>query len=228
MTFSVLVADDEQGILDFLTLYLEKDHYRTFTARDGEAAWQILQNETIDLAILDIMMPKIDGYQLIKRIRDQKNIPIIFLTAKDTNADKILGLGIGADDYVTKPFDPLELMARVDAQLRRFYDLGAKEITPPSTLTLHDLTLDLDQCVLYKQQELITLTSIEFKVLRLLMNTPGRVYTKKQIYEAAWEDNFLVDDNNIMVYISRLREKIGKREGESYIQTIRGLGYKIM
>lgn len=228
MTFSVLIADDEQGILDFVTLYLEKDNYRTFTARNGESAWQIIQHETIDLAILDIMMPKMTGYQLIKKIRAEKNIPIIFLSAKDANADKILGLGIGADDYVTKPFDPLELMARVEAQLRRFYDLGAKEIASPSTLTLHELSLDLNQCVLHRRQKLIALTSIEFKILRLLMSQPGRVFTKKQIYEAAWEDTYIVDDNNIMVYISRLREKIGTREGDSYIQTIRGLGYKII
>ncbi|GCF94628.1 DNA-binding response regulator [Enterococcus florum] len=228
MGFSILVADDEQGIVDFVKLYLEKDGYQVFTAADGEAAWHCLQQEQIDLAILDIMMPKLDGYQLIKKIRTEKNIPIIFLTAKDTSADKVLGLGVGADDYVTKPFDPLELVARVEAQLRRFYSLGAQEIAEPETLALHDLTLDLNQCLLYKGSEPVALTSIEFKILRLLMGTPGRVFTKKQIYEAAWEDIYIVDDNNIMVYISRLREKLGDREGASYIQTIRGLGYKLV
>lgn len=228
MGFSILVADDEQGILDFVTLYLEKDGYRVFTAADGAAAWDCLQREAIDLAILDIMMPKMDGYQLIKAIRSEKNIPIIFLTAKDASADKVLGLGVGADDYVTKPFDPLELVARVEAQLRRFYSLGAKELAEPKTLTLHDLTLDLTQCLLYKNEKALNLTSIEFKILRLLMGSPGRVFTKKQIYEAAWEDNYIVDDNNIMVYISRLRDKLGDREGASYIQTIRGLGYKMV
>lgn len=182
----------------------------------------------IDLAILDIMMPKMNGYQLIKKIRAEKNIPIIFLTAKDASADKVLGLDIGADDYVTKPFDPLELVARVSAQLRRFYSLGAQEINSPKKIELHDLTLDLEQCLLFKGNEQIALTSIEFKILRLLMNSPGRVFTKKQIYEAVWEDTYIVDDNNIMVYISRLREKLGIREEDSYIQTIRGLGYKIL
>ncbi|MEY8497511.1 response regulator transcription factor [Enterococcus avium] len=228
MGFSILVADDEQGIIDFVTLYLEKDGYTVFTATDGKDAWAHIQQEKIDLAILDIMMPKMNGYQLIKKIRAEKNIPIIFLTAKDASADKVLGLDIGADDYVTKPFDPLELVARVSAQLRRFYSLGAQEINSPKKIDLHDLTLDLEQCLLFKGNEQIALTSIEFKILRLLMSSPGRVFTKKQIYEAVWEDTYIVDDNNIMVYISRLREKLGTREEESYIQTIRGLGYKIL
>lgn len=228
MGFSILVADDEQGIIDFVTLYLEKDGYQVFTASDGAQAWACIQQEKIDLAILDIMMPKMNGYQLIKRIRAEKNMPIIFLTAKDASADKVLGLDIGADDYVTKPFDPLELVARVSAQLRRFYSLGAQEIVEPAELVLHDLILDLDQCLLLKGERRISLTSIEFKILRLLMSSPGRVFTKKQIYEAVWEDSYIVDDNNIMVYISRLREKLGTREEESYIQTIRGLGYKMV
>ncbi|MBU5360083.1 response regulator transcription factor [Enterococcus raffinosus] len=228
MGFSILIADDEQGIIDFVTLYLEKDGYTVFTATDGENAWACIQQEKIDLAILDIMMPKMNGYQLIKKIRTEKNMPIIFLTAKDASADKVLGLDIGADDYVTKPFDPLELVARVSAQLRRFYSLGSQEINIPEKIELHDLILDLEQCLLFKGNEQIALTSIEFKILRLLMSSPGRVFTKKQIYEAVWEDTYIVDDNNIMVYISRLREKLGTREEESYIQTIRGLGYKIL
>lgn len=228
MGISILVADDEQGIIDFVTLYLEKDGYTVHTATDGEKAWELIQQETVDLAILDIMMPKLNGYQLIKKIRAEKNMPIIFLTAKDASADKVLGLDIGADDYITKPFDPLELVARVSAQLRRFYSLGTKEISEPKKIVLHDLVLDLDQCLLFKQDDSISLTSIEFKILRLLMSSPGRVFTKKQIYEAVWQDSYIVDDNNIMVYISRLREKLGMREGESYIQTIRGLGYKML
>lgn len=228
MGFSILVADDEQGIVDFVTLYLEKDGYEVLTASDGEQAWACLQQEKIDLAILDIMMPKLNGYQLIKKIRAEKNIPIIFLTAKDASADKVLGLDIGADDYVTKPFDPLELAARVSAQLRRFYSLGAQEVNKPEKIELHDLILDLEQCLLFKKNEPIALTSVEFKILRLLMGAPGRVFTKKQIYEAVWQDTYVVDDNNIMVYISRLREKLGTREEESYIQTIRGLGYKLL
>ena len=142
MAFSILVADDEQGIVDFVTLYLEKDGYEVFTASDGEQAWACIQQEKIDLAILDIMMPKLNGYQLIKKIRAEKNMPIIFLTAKDASADKVLGLDIGADDYVTKPFDPLELVARVSAQLRRFYSLGAQEVNEPEKIALHDLIFD--------------------------------------------------------------------------------------
>ena len=224
--YSVLLADDEKEIMDFLSLYLEKDGFKVYTSKDGHEACDTIEKEKIDLAIIDIMMPRINGYELIKKIRNKSNMPIMILSAKGESSDKVLGLGIGADDYITKPFDPLEVVARVQANIRRYYNLGSGETY--KTLNVRDLTLDTSQCILFKKDKLIELTSIEFKILKLFMESPGRVFTKKQIYEAAWEDSYIVDDNNIMVYISKIREKLGEREGEAYIKTIRGLGYKMM
>jgi len=228
MNYQILIADDEKEIINFLTLYLEKDGYRIIAAYDGKTALKLIQNERIDLAIIDIMMPYINGHELIKMVRKDKNIPIIILSAKTSSADKVLGLGIGADDYVSKPFDPLEVVARVEANIRRYYKLGANEKKEDTILNVRDLKLDLNQCVLFKDNREIELSSVEFKILRLFMNEPGRVFTKKQIYESAWEENYMVDDNNIMVYISKIREKIGEGVGEAYIKTIRGLGYKML
>ncbi|WP_079427883.1 response regulator transcription factor [Clostridium oryzae] len=228
MSYRILIADDEQEIINFLSLYLEKDGYEILSASNGKSALELINTQQVDLAIIDIMMPYINGHELIKIVRQNNNIPIVILSARTASADKVLGLGIGADDYITKPFDPLEVAARVDANIRRFYKLNAKEVKEKIMLSLRDLILDLNQCILIKKGEEIALSSIEFKILKLLMETPGRVFTKKQIYEAAWEDNYIVDDNNIMVYMSRIREKIGEREGEAYIKTIRGLGYKML
>ena len=224
--YSILLADDEKEIMDFLSLYLEKDGFKVYTSKYGHEEWDTLEKEKIDLAIIDIMMPRINGYELIKKIRNKSNMPIMILSAKGESSDKVLGLGIGADDYITKPFDPLEVVARVQANIRRYYNLGSGETN--RNLSVRDLTLDTSQCILFKKDKLIELTSIEFKILKLFMENPGRVFTKKQIYEAAWEDSYIVDDNNIMVYISKIREKLGEREGEAYIKTIRGLGYKMM
>lgn len=228
MGYRVLIADDEAEIIEFLSLYLKRNGYEILSALDGRSALDILKSQNVDLAIVDIMMPNLNGYEVIKEIRKLKNIPIIILSAKGETYDKVLGLGVGADDYVSKPFDPLEVAARVDANIRRFYNLGAKNIGSKKYLCVRDLKLDTEECILLKNDSCIELTSIEFKILKLLMESPGRVFTKKQIYEAAWEDTYIVDDNNIMVYMSKIREKLGEREGESYIKTIRGLGYKMM
>lgn len=222
----ILLADDEREIIELLRLYLEKDGYDVLAVGDGLSALQILRREKVDLAMVDIMMPNLNGYELIKAIRKEKNLPIIVISAKGETADKILGLGLGADDYIVKPFDPLEVVARVDANIRRFYCLSQSNEDEP--LKVHDLELDLQQCTLSRGKQTVELTSIEFKILKLFMGTPGRVFTKKQIYEAAWEEQYIVDDNNIMVYISKIRDKIGERNGESYIRTIRGLGYKMI
>ncbi|WP_394921417.1 response regulator transcription factor [uncultured Robinsoniella sp.] len=222
----ILLADDEREIIELLRLYLEKDGYDVLAVGDGLSALQILRREKVDLAMVDIMMPNLNGYELIKAIRKEKNLPIIVISAKGETADKILGLGLGADDYIVKPFDPLEVVARVDANIRRFYCLSQSDGDEP--LKVHDLELDLQQCTLSRGKQTVELTSIEFKILKLFMGTPGRVFTKKQIYEAAWEEQYIVDDNNIMVYISKIRDKIGERNGESYIRTIRGLGYKMI
>ena len=224
----ILIADDEKEILSLLRLYLENAGYQVSEASDGETAYTLIQTGVIDLAILDVMMPKLDGYALIRRIREHSDLPIIVLSARSETTDKIMGLGLGADDYIAKPFDGLEVIARVEACLRRLSRTKVSPSPAPSLLTVRDLTLDTSACVLIKDGTSIELTSIEYRILKLFMESPGRVFTKKQIYEAAWGDDYVVDDNNIMVYISKIREKLGERSGASYIRTIRGLGYKLL
>ncbi len=217
---NILIADDEKEIVRLLKIYLETEPYTIFEAYDGAAAWDILRRESIDLAIVDIMMPKIDGYELIKKIRSEKYIPILVISAKAQLSDRILGIDLGADDYIVKPFEPLEVAAKVRAHLRR---VNAQQPLRNSTLTVGRLTLDLDRCVLINGGKEVELTKAEFKVLELLMEQPGRVFTKEQIYEHAWYSEGGVDDNTIRVIISRLRDKTGAE----YIKTIRGLGYRL-
>lgn len=219
---TILLADDEPEIIHLLTLYLERDGITVYTAADGDAAARILQEQPIDLALLDIMMPKKNGFELIKLIRETSNIPIMVISAKVDTTDKIFGLELGADDYITKPFDPLEVAARVRANLRRTYELNPAS-EEKHLLTVRDLILDLNQCLLIRDGHEIPLTSVEYKVLFLLMNSPGRVFTKEQIFEAGWNDTYVVDDNTIRVCISKLRSKVG----EGNIRTIRGLGYRL-
>ena len=217
---NILIADDEKEIVRLLKIYLEAEHFNIFEAYDGAAAYDILQRESIDLAIVDIMMPKIDGYELIKRIRAGRYIPILVISAKIQLSDRILGIDLGADDYIVKPFEPLEVAAKVKAHLRR---MGVQQPVQENILTVGELTLDRDRCLLIKGGEQIDLTKAEFKVLELFMEQPGRVFTKEQIYERAWYSEGGVDDNTIRVIISRLRDKTGSE----YIKTIRGLGYRL-
>lgn len=225
MAYTVLIADDEKEIRDLLRLYLEKDGYQVLEAEDGRAAVSILEKEEVDLALLDIMMPKMDGYQVLKRIREGSNIPVMVLSAKSQDADKILGLDLGADDYLTKPFNPMEAMARINSNIRRFYSLGAKS-RELKQLQVKDLRLDMESCLVYKNGQPIDLTSVEYKLLRLFMEHPGKVFTKQQVYENVWGEEYAIADNNIMVCISRLRAKLSKDSG-AYIKTIRGLGYRM-
>lgn len=226
MGYKVLIADDEAEIRDLLHLYLEKDGYDVLEAEDGAQALSLLQSEEVDLVILDIMMPGIDGYRVLRNIRENNNIPVIMLSAKSSDADKILGLDLGADDYITKPFQPLEAVARVNSNIRRFYALGARKQKQVEELTVQDLKLDLQACQLQRGTETIELTSVEFKIMKLFMENPGKVFTKQQIFEQGWGDDYLVSDNNIMVCISKLRAKLSK-DGNDYIKTIRGLGYRL-
>ena len=225
MAYTVLIADDEKEIRDLLRLYLEKDGYQVLEAEDGRAAVSILEKEEVDLALLDIMMPKMDGYQVLKRIREGSNIPVMVLSAKSQDADKILGLDLGADDYLAKPFNPMEAMARINSNIRRFYSLGAKS-RELKQLQVKDLRLDMESCLVYKNGQPIDLTSVEYKLLRLVMEHPGKVFTKQQVYENVWGEEYAIADNNIMVCISRLRAKLSKDSG-AYIKTIRGLGYRM-
>lgn len=228
MGYRILIADDEAEIRDVLHLYLEKDGYEVLEAADGLEAMEKIQKEKPDLVILDIMMPGLDGYRVLRNIRENNNIPVIMLSAKDTDADKILGLDLGADDYITKPFGPLEAVARVNSNIRRFYSLGAggDRQAAVKELTVQDLRLDLEACLLYRGEETIELTSVEFRIMKLFMEEPGKVFTKQQIYEQGWEDDYPVSDNNIMVCISKLRSKL-ELDGREYIKTIRGLGYRL-
>ena len=228
MGYRILIADDEAEIRDLLQLYLEKDGYEVLEAGDGLETLEMVKKEKPDLLILDIMMPGLDGYRVLRNIRESSNIPVIILSAKDSNADKILGLDLGADDYITKPFEPLEAVARVNSNIRRFYALGARTDGQRQVkeLRVGDLCLDLEVCVLYRGDQRIELTSIEFKILRMFMEEPGKVFTKQQIYEHAWEDEYMMSDNSVMVGISKLRAKL-EHDGKEYIKTIRGLGYRL-
>lgn len=220
--YKVLVADDEKEVTELLQLYLEKDDFKVFIANDGITALGIASSENLDCAILDIMMPELNGFQLLKKIREKSNIPVIMLTARTSSADKVLGLDMGADDYVTKPFDPLELCARIKANIRRYHS-SAAETTPP-VIKAGPLELDAEKCLLYKNGNQIEITSTEFRVLQLFMSNPNRVYTKAQISAAGWGENTYVEDNSIMVTLSKLRNKLGS---EGWIKNIRGLGYRM-
>ena len=228
MAYRILVADDEAEIRDVLRLYLEKEGYEIAEAADGAEAVRQIKSGTIDLAILDIMMPGLNGYRVLQNIREENNLPVLMLSAKSSDSDKILGLDLGADDYITKPFMPLEVVARVRSHLRRFYALGAGDTRSDTdgAIQVGGLRLELDSCLLYRDGERIELTSVEFRIMKLFMENPGRVFTKQQIFEAGWEEEYMVSDNNVMVCISKLRGKLA-HEGREYISTIRGLGYRM-
>lgn len=228
MKYKILIADDEKEILEVLELYLENEGYHVIKAENGLEAWMAINKEEIDMAILDIMMPEIDGFKLLKKIREGNNIPVIILSAKNCDSDKILGLGLGADDYVSKPFNPLEIVARVNAQLRRFYSLSNnKSYSIKKTIKIGDIELNTEECTLKVKDYYVDLTSTEFKIIKFLMEASGRVLTKKQIFENVWEDSFIDDASTIMVHISNIRNKIEEdAKNPIYLKTIKGLGYK--
>ncbi|MGA5663375.1 response regulator transcription factor [Bacillus bombysepticus] len=228
MKKNILIVDDDKDIIDLLKLFLEMENFFIVEASNGEVALKCLEENHIDLAIVDIMMTKMDGYQLIKKIRETLQFPILILSAKSQEVDKIIGLGIGADDFITKPFSALEIIARVQAHLRRSYEFNEKAIEgKEKQIHMGDLVLDHHSCTLYKSSESITLSATEYKILTLFMKEPGRIFTKKQIFENVWSDYYCADDNTIMVHISRLREKLeDSPKNPVYIKTIRGLGYR--
>lgn len=224
MSKTILVVDDEKEIRELLRLYIEKDGYTVLQAENGLEALKQAASARIDLAVVDIMMPELDGYQLIKGLRAHSNLPIIVVSAKTQNHEKILGLDLGADDYVAKPFDPLEIVARIKAQLRRYDGVAAD--AERVMLCAGGLSLDVTVCTLRFGAGIIPLTATEFNMMKLFMQQPGRVYTKQQIYDAAWQESAIVDDNTVMVAISKLR---GKLPGDSAVSigTVRGLGYRL-
>lgn len=217
----ILIAEDDLDIVELLTLYLESNSFKVISATDGEEAFNIIKNETVSLAIVDIMMPKMNGYELIKNIRNFSEIPIIITSAKSMDNDKILGIDLGADIYITKPFNPLEVVAYVKSLLK-------KKHTHLNIIKIGELSLDQERYIVTKNDETITLTSIEYKILSKLMMNPGKVLSKSQLYESINGGYFQNDDNTMMVHISNIRSKIEDDPTKpKYIKTVRGVGYKI-
>lgn len=224
---NILIVEDSQEIIDLIKIYLEQEEYSIYEACDGESAINIFEKEEIHLVVLDIMLPKLNGYEVIKRLRKRSNVPVIILSAKNQDADKILGLNLGADDYLAKPFNPLELVARINAQMRRFYDFDGSKEKQDEKVIIGDLMLDQRECKLYKKDKEIDLTYMEYKLLKLFMTEPGRVFTKAQIFELVWESEYYYTDNTVVVYISKLRDKIeDDSKNPQMIKTVRGLGYR--
>lgn len=222
-----MIIDDEAEIRELLIVYLKNHGYATYEAGNGVEALSVLQQQQIDLIIADIMMPGMDGFELLKRLRLDSQIPLLFISAKSDDMDRIYGLQLGADDYVNKPFNPLEVVSRVQAILRRIDVRGAQEKSEQAVIEIGDVMLDETSCKLYKSGVEREMTSYEFKILALLMGQAGRVFTKAQIYERVWGEEYIGDENLIMVYISKLREKIEDNPRKPvYLITIRGLGYR--
>lgn len=225
--FNVLVVDDEKEIRDAIDIYLRGEGINVIKAGDGFEALEVLDKEDIHLVVLDIMMPKLDGMRTCLKIRESRNIPIILLSAKSEDSDKILGLNIGADDYVAKPFNHLELVARVKSQLRR-YDYPLNRENTQDLIVIKDLTIDTVNKQVALRDENIKLTATEYKILTLLASHPGRIFSIKEIYERVWEEPFYKSENTVTVHIRRMREKIEiNSKDPEYIKVVWGLGYKI-
>lgn len=221
MKKKILVVDDGPDIREILRLYLENAGYEVYQAENGKVALDIIGENKIDLMVLDIMMPVMDGYELMKELGEERSFPVIFLSAKDQVSDKILGLNLGGDDYIAKPFDPGELIARVMAVLRRSQDKPEKQ-----RIKIGNIEWNQESRMVYKDGHVLSLRAKEYQLLTLFMSRPGKVFTKEEIYEFLWEEPYFHDDNTIMVHISNLREKIEDHAKKpEKILTIRGLGY---
>ncbi|NLL30871.1 MAG: response regulator transcription factor [Clostridiales bacterium] len=226
--FNVLVVDDEREIRDAIEIYLRGEGMKVFKAGDGVEALEILEEEKVHLIILDIMMPKMDGIQTCLKIREKRNLPIIMLSAKGEDSDKILGLNVGADDYIAKPFNNLELVARVKSQLRRYEKPLEIEGENKDVITVRDLVVNNKEKTVYLRGEEIKVTATEFKILKLLASNLGKVFSIKEIYEKVWEEPFYRSENTVTVHIRRIREKIEiNTKDPEYIKVVWGVGYKI-
>lgn len=225
--YNVLICDDDKAILDSIEIYLKNEGYQTFRATNGIEALQIAEANELHCIIMDIMMPKMDGMTATMKLRDKKNIPIILLSAKSEDTDKIAGLGFGADDYVTKPFNPLELVARVKSQIRRYTNLGSME-KKDNLLQSGGLVLDTNAKTVSVDGELVKVTATEYKILEYLMENMGCVLSTNQIYEAVWHEEAFATEKTVTVHIRRIREKIEINPKEpKYIKVVWGIGYKI-
>ena len=226
MSYKILIADDEPEIRSLLRLYLENEKYEIIEAEDGQQALELLRSQQPALCILDIMMPELDGIKTLLKVRESKNLPIILLSAKSEDADKILGLTAGADDYITKPFNPSELVARVKSQLRRYTQLGAMQIKE-TQIAIRGLVLDTESKSVTVDGEAVRLTPLEYKILELLCRHPGKVFSTEEIYRQVWNDD-IVSDNAIAVHVRHIREKIEINPKEPrYLKVVWGVGYKI-
>ena len=225
---NILVCDDDREIVDAIEIYLSQDGYKIYKAYDGEQALQILDKEDIHLLIMDIMKPKLDGIRATLKIREYSSIPIIILSAKSEDTDKILGLNIGADDYICKPFNPLELVARVKSNLRRYTSLGSLTGENKAIYQVGGLILNDDTKQVTVDDEPVKMTPIEYNILLLLMKNQGRVFSINQIYESIWNEDAIGADNTVAVHIRHIREKIEINPKEPrYLKVVWGVGYKI-
>ena len=228
MEYKVLAADDETELLDALELYAERESIKLIKADNGITALELFRSEKPHLVLLDIMMPGLDGFAVLKKIREESKIPAIMLTARGEDYDKILGLELGADDYITKPYNPMVVVARIKAQLRRNYDYKDNNAVESKEIKCFDIVLNKDEGAVTKGGKAAELTKTEFLILELLMQNRGRIFTKQQIFDYAWDSGYIADDNTVMVHISNLRAKIEDNpKTPKILKTIKGLGYKI-
>ena len=223
----ILVCDDDKDIVEAIDIYLTQEGYEVLKAYDGDEAIKVLKRNEVDLLIIDVMMPRLDGIRATLKIREESSIPIIILSAKTEDADKILGLNIGADDYMTKPFNPLELVARVKSQLRRYMKLGGGTVRPDTIviggIELNDVTKEVTL-----DGDKVQLTRTEYDILKLLMQHPGQVFSPNEIYEKVWNDNPFRNENTVAVHIRHLREKVEYNPAEPrHLKVVWGRGYKM-
>ncbi|MDY3207975.1 response regulator transcription factor [Clostridium baratii] len=226
----ILIVDDEKEIRDLVEIYLKGEGYETLKAKDGEEALYLLKGNDVDLVILDVMMPKLNGIETCLKIREESQIPIIMLSAKSEDVDKILGLNMGADDYLSKPFNTLELMARVKSQLRRYKKFNNYQSREENELTvvIDDLVIKLDTHEVFLGENSIKFTPTEFDILVLLAKNRGKVFSMINIYESVWNQEYMESDNTVMVHIRKIREKIEENpRNPRFIKTVWGVGYKI-
>lgn len=226
--YNILVCDDDREIVEAIEIYLSKEGYNVIKAYDGLEAIEILKKEDVQLLLIDVMMPKLDGLRATLKIREKSGIPIIILSAKSEDSDKVIGLDVGADDYITKPFNPLELIARVKSQLRRYTKLGTMAEQKSNVYTVGGLEVNDDSKEVTVDGESVKLTPYEYKILLLLVKNQGRVFTIEQIYENVWKEEAIAADNTVAVHIRHIREKIEINPKEPrYLKVVWGVGYKI-
>ena len=227
MQYKVLIVEDDADIVELLTLYLNSHDFQVFSAFNGVDALKIVQEQDISVALVDVMMPRMNGYEFIKAVRQHTSFPIILVSAKTMDEDEVLGLNLGADDYITKPFNPVEVMARVRSQLRRYAQLGGME-QKPTVLQIGGIRLDDEAKAVTLDGDPVALTPIEYSILRLLMSNPGKVFSSSRIYELVWKDSAFGAEGTVAVHIRHLREKLEINPGEPrYLKVVWGQGYKI-